>query len=492
MGAFVWERRLFGKATRLLLVGAVASALALQFAPPGMADAEVPAPSAGLASHDDRGVVEPTLGPIATPPATPEPTPSPSVTSPVDAKPQPAITEPSTPITTEPTLPGGEPQATPAPTTGVVHAAAGEVPAAEAEPLAVRSYVEYGYVGKPYDAPLVISGGTAPYTAAVTNLPPGVTFDESTLSFVGSPTAEAFATAVVTVTDSSAPPQVITQDVSVTVWDYFQPHVQAVSYTGEFQDGILGVPYNAELRIYTAGSMPYTLTWVSGELPPGLSPSGKIIAGTPTTVGTYSFTVRVADEFSSTEASFSITVRASAPLGIGYIVPPAVLGEPYSAKIAEVTGGAAPYDFWWSTPRHSAGSLWWHDPGPDGLRIDANGMLNGTPTSAGTFWVQVGFRDAGLVEREIFWTTVTVLATRPPVVEQPPAPNPPAAVDAPAPPAAVTPAGALASTSGTELAATGLPSGSLTSTLWVAAGLLAVGAALAAGALRRPWRRTRA
>lgn len=98
-------------------------------------------------------------------------------------------------------------------------------------------------------------------------------------------------------------------------------------------------------------------------------------------------------------------------------------------------------------------------------------------------------RDSDQLKQRIFWTTVTVLATRPPA-ENPPAPA------VPAPPAAVTPAGAEvpasgaeltnADLTGVELAATGLESGRLNATLWAAVGLLAAGAALTAiNSLRR-------
>ncbi|MCD4850410.1 hypothetical protein LN996_06265 [Arthrobacter sp. AK01] len=86
-------------------------------------------------------------------------------------------------------------------------------------------------------------------------------------------------------------------------------------------------------------------------------------------------------------------------------------------------------------------------------------------------------RDSDQLKQRIFWTTVTVLAARPP------AENPPPASAVPAPPAAVTPAGAVVPASGTELtsaelAATGLESERLHTILWAAAGLLAAGAAL--------------
>ncbi|MGR0158709.1 putative Ig domain-containing protein [Paenarthrobacter nitroguajacolicus] len=471
MSAMAGRRNYVAKSLRFLLValvaGAFAGGAALQNAPTGAA-ADVPVPS-----------TEPTAtaSPTPTASASPGPTasPTPTTVQPITVQPAPVV---------EPT-----PEQSASVTTSAPKPSA-EAAAAEAEPLEVKGYVAGdGFVGKTLDAPLLISGGTAPYSATATQLPPGVTFDATNLRFVGTPTEEGYFHALVEVSDSSIPQQTASKDVSVTIREYYPPIVELFSYTGEFPDAVVGAEYNTGFNINTPGSFPYTLSLAAGELPAGLTLGHRELSGTPTAAGTYRFTVRAADAYTFTDRDFSITVRATAPLGIGYIVPPAVLGEPYSAKIASVTGGVAPYEFWWSTPRHSAGSLWWSDPGPEGLRIDHNGVLNGIPTSAGTFSVRVSFRDAGLVEREIFWTTVTVLATRPPVVEQPPAENPPAAPEAPvaaAPPASVTPAGSLASTTGTKLAATGLPSGSLNAILWLAAGLLVTGAALSAYLRRRP------
>ena len=59
------------------------------------------------------------------------------------------------------------------------------------------------------------------------------------------------------------------------------------------------------------GVQPYSWALVAGQFPPGLSldPSG-LLSGTPTTAGTFPFTVRVTDQ-SGQQATgqFNITVR---------------------------------------------------------------------------------------------------------------------------------------------------------------------------------------
>ncbi|WP_347109993.1 Ig domain-containing protein [Paenarthrobacter sp. S56] len=471
MGAMQRERGFAGKAWGMILAAALAGGLALQLAPPGVA-ADEPTPGAGITAPTQFPAVEPAPE-TATTTAPTAPLPAPTATATVTPGPQPTgavpapVTEPAIPVAAVPTGPAGEPDQT---------------PAAAPEPLAVQGYVESGFVGKPFDEPIVISGGIAPYSVTVTDLPAGLTFNEASLRVTGTPSQAGNHQLTVEVTDSSEPAQTLSRQVAADITEYEPPRIELHTYTGQYPDAIVGLPYGQSIDVYTAAALPFTTSIVEGQLPPGLAWSNKSASGIPTTPGTYAFTVRASDQYGSSDASFSITVRASAPSAVGYVVPSAVLGEPYSAKIASVTGGVGPYEMWWGTPQHMAGSLTWHDPGPDGLTIDGNGFLNGTPTRAGTFSVYVKFRDAGLVEREIFWTTITVLETRPPAAQQPPAAQPPAAGEEP--PATVLPAGEVQSTSDAELAATGLQTGTLTAHVWTAGGLLVSGVLIAVASHR--------
>ena len=61
----------------------------------------------------------------------------------------------------------------------------------------------------------------------------------------------------------------------------------------------IGVAYSISLSNYlqiTGGVPPYMWTIISGSLPPGLSMDGSgNITGTPTTSGTFSFTIQIVD-----------------------------------------------------------------------------------------------------------------------------------------------------------------------------------------------------
>ncbi|WP_369746137.1 putative Ig domain-containing protein [Paenarthrobacter sp. AMU7] len=474
MGSFAGERRLLAKASRLLLVGAVVSAMALQFAPPGTADAEPSASSSEPAA---------TASPTATGRATPSPTASPTAS-------------PTPTATASPSAPDASP-ATPSPTVSPAEAQAPAVEKAVIEataPLSVKISEDLAFVGKPFEAQLQVVGGTAPYTVVATDVPAGLVFDSATLSFTGTPTELYSPSPSVTVSDSSDPQQTLTEQINIEVKSYYPPSVyvsdaELLPGMGTFDDGVVGWHYDEFLQYSGVDREHARISLVSGQLPPGLELREASVSGVPTTAGTYGFILRVQDRFGSSDRTSSIIVHALGMQTTGFDVPPAVLGEPYSAKIAEATGGVAPYVFGYSTRRHFAGGLSSSDPGPEGLEVDANGFLTGIPTRVGSFSIAVWVRDSDQLKQRIFWTTVTVLATRPPA-ENPP---PPAV---PAPPAAVTPAGAVvpasgaeltsADLTGVELAATGLESGRLNATLWAAVGLLAAGAALTAiNSLRR-------
>jgi hypothetical protein len=70
---------------------------------------------------------------------------------------------------------------------------------------------------------------------------------------------------------------------------------QAIAITTiSIPDGVLGVAYSAELKA-TGGVTPYTWSIKNGSLPPGLILNSGNITGSPTTIGSYNFSVQVSD-----------------------------------------------------------------------------------------------------------------------------------------------------------------------------------------------------
>jgi large repetitive protein len=135
----------------------------------------------------------------------------------------------------------------------------------------------------------------------------------------------------------------------------------------------------------------------SGTLPPGLaltspyapSDNNSQLSGTPTTAGTYTFTMRVTDsEGGHATQQFSLTVDpplqiSTTPLATG------TTGVPYSRDLP-AQGGAPPYT--WSVVT-SIKEL------PPGLTLGTtapgfNNVLTGTPTKAGTFSFPMQVQDS--------------------------------------------------------------------------------------------------
>ena len=89
--------------------------------------------------------------------------------------------------------------------------------------------------------------------------------------------------------------------------------------TTSLSNGTVSVVYSATLTA-SGGTTPYTWAQASGTLPPGLmlNPSSGAITGTPSTTGTFNFTVQVSDDgnpMQTASKSLSITI-ASVPTSV--------------------------------------------------------------------------------------------------------------------------------------------------------------------------------
>jgi len=147
------------------------------------------------------------------------------------------------------------------------------------------------------------------------------------------------------------------------------------------------------------GAAPYTWALTAGQLPPGLTLqtdsccgpryANDELAGTPTTAGTYTFTMRVSDyDGQQANQQFSLTVDpplqiSTTPLATGTV------GVPYSRDLP-AQGGAPPYT--WSVVTNI-------NELPPGLTLSTtapnfNNVLTGTPTKAGTYSFPMQVQDS--------------------------------------------------------------------------------------------------
>jgi large repetitive protein len=173
-----------------------------------------------------------------------------------------------------------------------------------------------GTVGAAYSQALAATGGTTPYTWAVSagTLPAGVTLSGAGV-LSGTPVGAGTSTFTVEVTDAAA--RTDTQALTIVVGT----GVNITTTT--LPAGTVGAAYNQALAA-TGGTTPYTWSVALGTLPGGLTLStGGVVSGTPTGTGTSNFTVQVTDAaFRTDTQALSIVVGAGGLATLSFVQQP--------------------------------------------------------------------------------------------------------------------------------------------------------------------------
>jgi hypothetical protein len=244
-------------------------------------------------------------------------------------------------------------------------------------PIAISSdaTLTAGTVGVAYSVNLVATGGSIPYTWTIVNgsLPPGLALNPAG-SISGVPTTAGTFSFILRVTDR----------LQTSAQKSFQltinPPPFTISTNSPLPAGTVGVLYSQAL-VAINGVLPYR--WSVTAPPPGLTldPATGILSGTPTTNGTSTFTVQVADSSGlSTNKIFSLLVNPPPLILTTNAVFPGTVGLGYSQTFS-ATGGIPPYR--WTLTSGSPGPGLTFDPG--------SATISGTPQTTGnfTFTVQV-------------------------------------------------------------------------------------------------------
>jgi len=140
-------------------------------------------------------------------------------------------------------------------------------------------------------------------------------------------------------------------------------------------DAKAGIPYSQQLSTMGCNG-PYTFSIVQGNLPPGyvLNATTGVISGTATSVGLYSFAVKVVGNLGCT-GTHQYTINVTCPTVVinQASLPNGTVGAAYSQTLSASPAGSYTYTV-------VAGNL------PAGLTLNAaTGKISGTPTLAGTF-----------------------------------------------------------------------------------------------------------
>lgn len=248
-------------------------------------------------------------------------------------------------------------------------------------------------VGTAYTKQLTAAtGGTPNYTYAIavgSTLPPGLTLSSAGL-LGGVPTQAGTYAFSITVTDSKGCSVTTAQNLLVTG--------TLTLTTANLPDGTVSVGYPTQIiPPATGGSTPYTYAAVN--LPPGLSfnPTTREITGTPTVAGPYVVTINVSDaDGNSASMNYTINIKNALVLPNASLADGTV-GVAYPTQlIPAATGGTPGYTY-------AATNL------PAGLSFNPTTReITGTPTTTGTFTVNVQVTDAANVTASNSYTIKVV------------------------------------------------------------------------------------
>ena len=257
-------------------------------------------------------------------------------------------------------------------------------------------------LGQPYQGHLPTShnaGGTLSIVAG--GLPPGLSlpanFGPSGAIISGTPGQPgSYASFAFTVQGTGDQGQPLYQAYQISV-DPDQPLTVVLPSSGStLGPGMVGGAY-AQNFFLSGGAGPYSWAVAAGQLPPGLTlqtygdprDASNELAGTPTTAGTFTFTMRVSD-YHGQQATQQFSLTVDPPLQISTTpLAAGTVGVPYSRDLI-AQGGAPPYSWFVVTRINEL---------PPGLTLDTtapdfNNVLTGTPTQAGTFSFPMQVQDS--------------------------------------------------------------------------------------------------
>ena len=235
-----------------------------------------------------------------------------------------------------------------------------------------------GVVGLAYNAPVVATGGTTPFTFAATGLPSPLAINATSGVITGTPGSSGTFTVNITVTDATLPTnQTASKQLSLTI-----APALAIT-TSALPEGVVNAAYSAPVAA-SNGTAP--LAWSATGLPSPLTinATSGVITGTPASSGTFPVTVTVTDATTPTNQTASKQLSLVIVSGLAFTttaLPNGAVGLAYNTTVV-ATGGTTPFTW-------SATGL------PSPLAINTtSGAITGTPGSSGTFTVNITVTDS--------------------------------------------------------------------------------------------------
>lgn len=179
----------------------------------------------------------------------------------------------------------------------------------------------------------IAATGATSYAVASGSLPTGLSLNTSSGAITGTPTTTGTYTGTLSATNAQG---TITTSFSVVIWS-------PVSWTDStiVTNGQKSVAYSDDVS--ASGTPTPTYSVSSGSLPPGLSlnSSNGNLTGTPTTAGSYTFTLRAAHSYNNTTSSKTFVVWEPVTWTDSSILADVTEGNAYSDAVA-AAGSPAP------------------------------------------------------------------------------------------------------------------------------------------------------
>jgi large repetitive protein len=240
----------------------------------------------------------------------------------------------------------------------------------EDPPIVIQtSTLPAGVAGVAYSATVVATGGTSPYTFSVspqTPLPSGLLLNPSTGAIGGTTASTGLFSITIAVADLYG--------FSVNRTYSLRIVPRLLITTTSLPDAREGLYYSFT---YTATGGSGSLAWSpSGGLPDGLSLTGPVLSGIPTTPGTFSVSVQVTELEAVVQqtatATLSLTIGPRVAITSASPLPNGAVGKPYSQQLTAAFG-TTPYSWYLES-----GTL------PTGFVL-SSGAIFGTTNAAGTY-----------------------------------------------------------------------------------------------------------
>jgi outer membrane autotransporter protein len=237
----------------------------------------------------------------------------------------------------------------------------------------------YMQVGQPYSQANTATGPGYGYSYFLIGgiLPVGTSLDNSTGLVSGTPTTVGPFSYTIYLSVSGTSQSATPQTVSGTIAPPAPKLTLALTLPTKMQ---VGQPY-AQANVVGGGTAPFTFSLPAGAMPAGttLDPASGMVAGTPTAVGPFNYTIAVIDSAGAPQSATQ-TVSGSIVPGVPALTlastpsPTLQAGQSYW-QVNFASGGTPAYRY-----TVTAGRL------PAGTALDAGyGFVSGTPTAAGAF-----------------------------------------------------------------------------------------------------------